>query len=99
MYRYPNDPSNTAHLMIVIKPLALISKQQMKERMSDFIKTIKKAPMWDPDSEMLLPGEIEYRKEQERRRDGIPLSAALYDELAEIGSALNLDAALERTAA
>jgi LDH2 family malate/lactate/ureidoglycolate dehydrogenase len=99
MYRYPNDPSNTAHLMIVIKPLALISKQQMKERMSDFIKTIKESPMWDPDSEMLLPGEIEYRKEQERRRDGIPLSAALYDELAEIGSELNLDAALERTAA
>ena len=55
--------------------------------------------MWDPDSEMLLPGEIEYRKEQERRRDGIPISAALYDELAAIGSKLNLDAALERTAA
>jgi LDH2 family malate/lactate/ureidoglycolate dehydrogenase len=99
MYRYPGDPSNTAHLMIVIKPLALISKQQMKERMSDFINTIKESPMWDPDSEMLLPGEIEYRKEQERRRDGIPIPAALYDELAAIGSELNLDAALERTAA
>ena len=98
MYRYPNDPSNTAHLMIVINPLALISKEQMKERMKDFIQTIKESPMWDPDSEMLLPGEIEYRKEQERRRDGIPIPAALYDELAEIGSELNLDAALERTA-
>ena len=99
MYRYPNDPSNTAHLMIVINPLALISKEQMKERMSDFIRTVKESPMWDPDSEMLLPGEIEYRKEQERRRDGIPIPAALYDELAAIGSELNLDAALERTAA
>jgi L-2-hydroxycarboxylate dehydrogenase (NAD+) len=98
MYRYPNDPSNTAHLMIVINPLALISKQQMKERMSDFIRTIKESPMWDPDSEMLLPGEIEYRKEQERRRDGIPIPAALYDELVTIGNELNLDAALERTA-
>ncbi|MGI9247585.1 MAG: Ldh family oxidoreductase [Woeseiaceae bacterium] len=99
MYRYPNDPSNTAHLMIVIKPLALISKEQMKERMSDFIKTVKESPMWDPDGEMLLPGEIEYRKEQERRRHGIPIPAALYDELTTIGSELNLDAALERTAA
>ena len=54
--------------------------------------------MWDPDSEMLLPGEIEYRKEQERRRDGIPIPAALYDELVTIGNELNLDAALERTA-
>ena len=99
MYRYPNDPSNTAHLMIVINPLALISKEQMKERMSDFIRTVKESPMWNPDSEMLLPGEIEYRKERERRRDGIPIPAALYDELAAIGSELNLDAALERTAA
>jgi L-2-hydroxycarboxylate dehydrogenase (NAD+) len=99
MYRYPNDPSNTAHLMIVMNPLALISKEQLKERMSDFIKTIKESPMWDPDNEMLLPGEIEYRKEQERRRDGIPIPAALYDELVTIGNELNLDAALERTAA
>ena len=99
MYRYPSDPSNTAHLMIAIKPLALISKQQMKERMMDFVNTIKESPMWDPDSEMLLPGEIEYRKERERRRDGIPIAAALYDELAAIGSELNLDATLERAAA
>ncbi len=99
MYRYPNDPSNTAHLMIVMNPLALISKQQMKERMSDFIRTVKESPMWDPDSEMLLPGEIEYRKEQERRRDGIPLPAVLHDELVAIGKELNLNAALERTAA
>jgi len=99
MYRYPRDPSNTAHLMIVINPLVLITKQQMNERMSDFTKTIKESPMWDPDSEMLLPGEIEYRKEQERRRDGIPLSVTLYDELVAIASELNLDAALERTAA
>ena len=99
MYRYPSDPSNTGHLMIAIKPLALISKQQMKERMMDFVNTIKESPMWDPDSEMLLPGEIEYRKERERRRDGIPIAAALYDELAAIGSELNLDATLERAAA
>ncbi|MCP5092971.1 MAG: Ldh family oxidoreductase [Gammaproteobacteria bacterium] len=99
MYRYPNDPSNTAHLMIVMNPLALLGKEQMKERMSDFIRTIKESPMWDPESEMLLPGEIEYRKEQQRRREGIPIAAALYDELATIGNELNLDAALEPAAA
>lgn len=95
MYRYPNDPSNTAHLMIVINPLALISKEEMKNRMSDFINTIKKSPMWDPDGEMLLPGEIEYRSEQRRRRDGIPIPGSLYDELGRIGTELNLGATLE----
>ncbi len=99
MYRYPNDPSNTAHLVIAINPLALISKEQLKERMSEFIKTIKESPMWDPDAEMLLPGEIEHRKEQQRRRDGIPISAALYEELVAIGDELKLDAALQCAAA
>lgn len=99
MYRFPNDPSNTAHLMIVINPLVLIGKQQMKQRMRDFITTVKESPMWDQDGEMLLPGEIEYRKEQERRRKGIPISAALYDELSAIGIELNLAAVLERAAA
>ena len=50
--------------------------------------------MWDKDREMLLPGEIEHRKERERRRDGIPLPATVYDELVRIGSEMNLDAAL-----
>lgn len=94
MYRYPNDPSNTAHLMIVINPLVLIGKQQLQERMHEFVKTIKKSPMWDPDGEMLLPGEIEYRREQERRRSGIPISAALYAELEAMGNRMNVDVVL-----
>ena len=99
MYRYPNDPSNTAHLMIVINPLVFMSKRQLQERMSEFVHTIKTSPTWDPDAEMLLPGEIEYREEQERLRHGIPMSAALYEELQEIGNQLNLDATMDRVAA
>ncbi|MDH3351096.1 MAG: Ldh family oxidoreductase [Gammaproteobacteria bacterium] len=94
MYRYPNEPSNTAHLMIVINPLVLIDKEQLKERMSDFVKTIKTSPMCDPDAEMLLPGELEHRREQQRRDEGIPLPAALFAELEAIGKELNLDSAL-----
>lgn len=99
MYRYPNDPSNTAHLMIVINPMVIIGKEQMKERMSDFVATVKASPMWDPEAEMLLPGELEFRKEQERRRDGIPIPDRLYEELVAIGKELELDAALESIAA
>ena len=45
-------------------------------------------------SEMLLPGEIEYRKEKERRSVGIPVPATLYEELVQLGKDMNLDAAL-----
>ena len=99
MYRYPNDPSNTAHLMIALNPLAIMSKEQMKERMAEFIATVKESPMWDPDSEMLLPGEIEHRKEQERLRYGIPVPVTLYEELEAFGHELGLDATLNAIAA
>jgi L-2-hydroxycarboxylate dehydrogenase (NAD+) len=42
---------------------------------------------------MLLPGEIEYRKEIERRRSGIPIPATLHEELVQLGKDMNLDAA------
>jgi len=40
-------------------------------------------------SEILLPGELEYRSEQQRQRDGIPLPAAVYEQLARIGQETN----------
>jgi len=39
--------------------------------------------------EILLPGEIEYRTECERKRSGIPLPAAVYEELVRIGNQTN----------
>jgi LDH2 family malate/lactate/ureidoglycolate dehydrogenase len=94
MYVYPDDPSNTAHLMLVINPLCLMSKDDLKTRMSEFFETVKQSPMWDEDSEMLLPGEIEYRKEKERLSGGIPIPEPLYDELVQLGKDLNLDETL-----
>ena len=94
MYVYPNDPSNTAHLMLVINPLFLMSKEQLKERMAEFFQTVKQSPMWDAEGEMLLPGEIEYRKENERRSSGIPIPEPLYKELVQLGEDLGLDSAI-----
>ena len=99
MYRYANDPSNTAHQMIVINPLALIGKDQLRDRMQQFVATIKAAPMWDADVEMLLPGEPEHRCETERRQTGIPLPARVFDELRGIGAEMNVEMTLEAIAA
>lgn len=89
MYRYPGDPSNTAHLMIVMNPLVLMDEGLLKNRMHDFFSTVKQTPVNEEGGEMLLPGEIEYRTECERKRDGIPLPAAVYEELVRIGNETN----------
>jgi len=89
MYRYPDDPSNTAHLMMVLNPLVLMGKEQLKARMQEFFETVRQTPVKEDSGEILLPGEIEYRTECERKRSGIPLPAAVYEELVRIGNETN----------
>lgn len=90
MYRFPDDPSRTAHLMLVINPLALMDQVSLRTRFAEFIRTLKQSPRWDG-GENLLPGEIEHRAEAERRRTGIPLPASVHESLLRLGEAAGLD--------
>jgi LDH2 family malate/lactate/ureidoglycolate dehydrogenase len=88
MYRYPDDPSKTAHLMMVIDPLALMGREAFRDRMAEFVGNLRALPAGEG-TEMLLPGEIEYRTEQKRLAQGIPLPAAVATELKRIGNETN----------
>ena len=94
MYKYPDDPSLTGHFFIAINPLALMRKEEFKERMDDFYQQIKASPMWDSSREMLMPGEIEYRTEQKRKQEGIVLSEELINELNSLANELGIDSQL-----
>jgi LDH2 family malate/lactate/ureidoglycolate dehydrogenase len=98
MYKYPNDPSLTGHLMIAINPLAIMSQEEMKSRMADYYQTVKASPMWDETKEMMLPGEIEHRTWLERKEKGIPLPAELYDELVALGDETGVSKGLQALA-
>ena len=90
MYKHRDDPSLTCHFMIVINPLALMSREEMESRMTDFYQTIKESPMWDDSREMMLPGEIEHRTAVARRANGIPLPTNLYNDLVDLGKKLGV---------
>ncbi|MCA9911403.1 MAG: hypothetical protein KC519_22270 [Anaerolineae bacterium] len=62
--------------------------------MAEFYQTIKAAPMWDESRAMMLPGEIEYRTEQDRLKTGIPLQESLLAELRALGSELGVASTL-----
>ncbi|MEE4216631.1 MAG: Ldh family oxidoreductase [Xanthomonadales bacterium] len=89
MYKYPGDPSATAHLMLVINPQVLMSKEQLKQRMTEFVATLKDTPVNTGAPEILIPGELEYRVEQERKSEGIPLPAAVFEDLVRIGNEID----------
>lgn len=84
MYANPDEPSLTGHFFIAIDISKIISKEMMQERMKLFKDNLKSTPMWQEGAEMLLPGEIEYRKEVERRKEGIPVPITTYEELTEL---------------
>jgi LDH2 family malate/lactate/ureidoglycolate dehydrogenase len=94
MYKRTDEPSRTGHLMIVINPLILMTREELGERMAAFSRTVRSSPMWDKDREMMLPGEIEYRTETERRAKGMPIPAPLFGELAELAGRLGVPVAL-----
>lgn len=98
MYKHADDPSVTGHFMIAINPLALMSREELAERMTQFVQTIHASPMWNAEMEMLLPGELEHRKAEERRASGIPLPPNLFDELKALGSELGVSTQLSAMA-
>ena len=89
MYKYPQDPSATAHLMIALDPLAWLGREQLEARMAEFVSTLKSTPVNPGAAEILLPGELEYRTETERRAGGIPLPAAVHEDLTRLGNEID----------
>lgn len=90
MYKEPADPSLTGHFMIVINIENIISKEDMKAKMAEYLKYLKSIPMWQENGELYLPGELEYNKSIERLRDGLPIPNATVDKLVDFGKKLGL---------
>ncbi len=91
LYKNSDEPSRSGHFFLVINPLALMDQADFKERMASFYKQIKESPMWDESAEMLMPGEIEYRTDLKRRKEGLTLPPDLVTELNELASQLKME--------
>ncbi len=90
MYKYPNDPSLTSHMMMAVNISAIMDQEEFKQRMTDFTQKIHASPMWDEKQAMLIPGEIEYRTMQSRKQNGIPLPVNLYEELTALAGEMGI---------
>ncbi len=94
MYKYPDDPSLTSHMMMAVNISAIMERDEIQRRMTEFTQKIHSSPMWDDKQEMLLPGEIEHRTMQARKANGIPLPPNLYEELLGLAKELNVTVSL-----
>lgn len=65
-------------------------KEEYYENMDRWIKRFKAAKTKEGHEEVIIPGEPEYRTEQARRQDGIPLVEAVVDDLGRLAEQFKL---------
>ncbi|MDO6729266.1 Ldh family oxidoreductase [Marinovum sp. 2_MG-2023] len=93
MYSAPDAPSDTSHTFIVLDPDVFLGRAAFEDRMQSLYATLKASPMWEKDSRMLLPGELEHETMCKRRRDGIPVPRALLNDIRVLANSCDFKAA------
>jgi LDH2 family malate/lactate/ureidoglycolate dehydrogenase len=68
-------PQNVGHAFIAVKPDLAMSADLYRERLDALVARAKATNRADEDQPILMPGEPEAMMAEQRRRDGIPLSA------------------------
>jgi L-2-hydroxycarboxylate dehydrogenase (NAD+) len=81
LYFDHSGPQDVGHLFFAIKPDLFVSLEVFKARMDTFCDRIKSLPRAVDVPEILMPGEPEQRKEEERKKTGIPLTADVVSDL------------------
>jgi LDH2 family malate/lactate/ureidoglycolate dehydrogenase len=89
------DWQNVGHLLIALDVAAFGPVSSFKERMDDLIGEIRSSPPAPGTEAVYLPGELEYRRAEERRRDGVPLESGRFQALAALGEELGLPTRIE----
>jgi LDH2 family malate/lactate/ureidoglycolate dehydrogenase len=69
----PSGRHNDGSLLLVLDPAAFRPPAQFREEVTAFARYVKETPPATGFDEVLYPGELEWRTEQRRRREGIPI--------------------------
>lgn len=87
---------DVSHTFIAIDIAWFMPVDEFKARMDAFIAEIKTSELRPGFDEIYVPGEIDYLREQEYRRDGAKLDAEQFDRLAELAEKLGITFPFER---
>jgi len=77
----PTGRHNDGCFMAVFNVAAFRPLQDFKKEVAEFARYLKSTPPSEGSNGVLYPGEIEYLREQERRRSGIEVEDATWDKL------------------
>jgi LDH2 family malate/lactate/ureidoglycolate dehydrogenase len=81
---------DVGHVLIAIDVEAFAPRESFYDRLEQLIREVKSATPIQEGQEILLPGEAEYRRMLERRRDGIPVDVDTVERLRPIAAELGV---------
>jgi LDH2 family malate/lactate/ureidoglycolate dehydrogenase len=81
---------DVGHLMIALDVSRFMPVDEFKARMDAFIQEVRSSPLAPGAEGIYLPGEPEYRREQERRMNGVPIENGRLEGLRVLGAQLDL---------
>jgi LDH2 family malate/lactate/ureidoglycolate dehydrogenase len=83
-------PFAQGHFVMAIDIVRFVPVALFQRRAEAFVNAIKAAPKAAGIEEIFLPGEQSWRRWQERRQNGIPLSDSLVAELEKLGASMGI---------
>ena len=75
---------DVGHMMIAIDPAALMPGAEFDRRLETLVGQVKGAEPIDPERPVMLPGEVEFRRMEERAQSGIPVARETVDQLRDL---------------
>ena len=88
------DRQDVGHLMIAIDIARFLPLEEFRARMDALIAQICSSPLAPGADAIYLPGELEHRREVERRRDGVPIANDRLADLRALGDELQVPTSL-----
>ena len=90
----PTGRHNDGCFMAVFKVSAFRDLNTFKQEVTDFANYLKATPPAEGFKEIFYPGEVEFRKEKERRANGVPVEDATWRKLKDLASSYGLTSKL-----
>jgi LDH2 family malate/lactate/ureidoglycolate dehydrogenase len=88
--RVKNRPMRVSHFFLAIDPARFLSMDEFQTRMQDMRDTVKGSRPAVGFEEVLIAGDPEWRSDVERRRDGVPVSRGIWQQLILLAESLNV---------
>ncbi len=86
----PTGRHNDGCFIAVFKVSAFRELALFKQEVTDFANYLKATPPAEGFKEVFYPGEIEFRKEQDRRANGVPVEDATWNKIKELAQGYGL---------